>query len=107
MRVAVPAGPSLPSPSDAGGRPPPAPLVARYGPSQLGAFTAEELQRFLAPLGLDPGEVAAGGRAWRVAAPALAWELLYRVEPELYERLTAGERLHPGILDWLPRRVGR
>ena len=27
----------------------------------------------------------------------LAWELLYRLEPELYERLIAGERLHPEI----------
>ena len=38
---------------------------------------------------------------------ALAWELLYRLEPELYERLVAAERLHPGVLSWLPHGVGR
>ena len=37
----------------------------------------------------------------------LAWELLYRIEPELYERLVAAERLHPGVLAWLPRDVER
>jgi SAM-dependent methyltransferase len=37
----------------------------------------------------------------------LAWELLYRLEPELYERLVAAERLHPGVLAWLPRDVER
>ncbi len=84
----------------------PPPLASRYEPMHLGAFTDEELRRFLAPLGLEPAEVAAGGEAWRRAAPALAWELLYRVEPDLYVRLTAGERLHPGILAWLPERIG-
>jgi SAM-dependent methyltransferase len=33
----------------------------------------------------------------------LAWELLYRLEPELYDRLVSTERLHRGVLDWLPR----
>ncbi len=37
----------------------------------------------------------------------LAWELLYRLEPELYDRLAAAERLHPGILRWLPARVDK
>jgi SAM-dependent methyltransferase len=37
----------------------------------------------------------------------LAWELLYRIEPELYDRLAAAERLHPGVLAWLPRDVER
>jgi SAM-dependent methyltransferase len=37
----------------------------------------------------------------------LAWELLYRLEPELYERLVAAERLHPAVLAWLPRDVER
>ena len=32
----------------------------------------------------------------------LPWELLYRVEPELYDRLVAGERLHEGILGGCP-----
>lgn len=38
---------------------------------------------------------------------ALAWELLYRLEPELYGRLASAERLHPGVVDWLPRDVDR
>jgi 16S rRNA A1518/A1519 N6-dimethyltransferase RsmA/KsgA/DIM1 with predicted DNA glycosylase/AP lyase activity len=29
--------------------------------------------------------------------------LLYRLEPELYERLVAAERIHPAVLEWLPR----
>ena len=37
----------------------------------------------------------------------LAWELLYRLEPELYERLARAERLHPGVVDWLPHEVDR
>ncbi|MFL5798165.1 MAG: class I SAM-dependent methyltransferase [Actinomycetota bacterium] len=82
--------------------PPPAELVRRYGPENLSAFTSEELERFLGPLGVSAAEAAS---AWDRVGPALAWELLYRVEPELYDRLVAGERLHPGILDWFPRPV--
>jgi SAM-dependent methyltransferase len=37
----------------------------------------------------------------------LAWELLYRLEPELYDRLARAERLHPEVLGWLPRGVDR
>jgi SAM-dependent methyltransferase len=37
----------------------------------------------------------------------LAWELLYRLEPELYERLVSAERLHPGVIGWLPDNVER
>ena len=36
----------------------------------------------------------------------VAWELLYYKEPELYEKLVAAEALHPGIVEWLPSRVG-
>jgi ubiquinone/menaquinone biosynthesis C-methylase UbiE len=39
--------------------------------------------------------------------PGLAWELLYRLEPELYDRLATAERLHPAIVRWLPKRVNR
>jgi SAM-dependent methyltransferase len=39
--------------------------------------------------------------------PGLAWELLYRLEPELYDRLVVAERLHPDILRWLPNHVER
>jgi SAM-dependent methyltransferase len=83
-------------------------LAARYRPIDLSAFTPEELRRYMA--WLDPREVAAAptdARAWRRVSRVLGWELLYRIEPELYERLIAGEQLHPGILDWLPRRVDR
>jgi SAM-dependent methyltransferase len=38
---------------------------------------------------------------------ALAWELLYRLEPDLYDRLIGAERLHPAIVGWLPREVDR
>jgi SAM-dependent methyltransferase len=37
----------------------------------------------------------------------LAWELLYRLEPELYDRLASAERLHPGVIGWLPDNVDR
>ena len=46
-------------------------------------------------------------KAWETVAGLLAWELLYRIEPELYGRLIAGERLHPGILGWLPETIAR
>ena len=73
-------------------------LVARYGPEHLDVFTAEERERFLEPLDGEP---------WESIGAAVGWELLYRVEPELYDRLVAGERLHPGIVAWLPERVER
>jgi SAM-dependent methyltransferase len=73
-------------------------LVRRYGPEHLAVFTDEERRRFLGPL---------DGAAWDRVGPAVGWELLYRVEPELFDRLVAGERLHPGILAWLPDWVGR
>jgi SAM-dependent methyltransferase len=38
---------------------------------------------------------------------ALAWELLYRLEPDLYDRLVGAERLHPAVVGWLPRDVDR
>ena len=37
----------------------------------------------------------------------LAWELLYRLEPELYDRLSRAERIHPGVLAWLPQQIDR
>lgn len=66
------------------------PLRQRYGPADLDVLTAQEARRFIAPQMPDP----------RVDI-TLAWELLYRLEPELYERLTQAERLHPGVLAWL------
>jgi len=48
-----------------------------------------------------------GGSGDPSADVNLAWELLYRLEPELYERLVDVERIHPGVIDWLPRDIGR
>lgn len=88
--------------------PPPEPLLRRYRPADLAVFTPEERRRFLGPIdpevlnriGHDPG-------AWDLVVADVAWELLYRLEPELYGRLTAGERIHPGILEWIPQHIGR
>ena len=33
--------------------------------------------------------------------------MLYRLEPELYDRLASAERLHPGVLEWLPQTADR
>jgi SAM-dependent methyltransferase len=66
-------------------------LLARYSAADLSVFTAEEARRFL-PAGTgDPR-----------TDPVLAWELLYRLEPDLYDELASAEHLHPGILGWLP-----
>jgi SAM-dependent methyltransferase len=59
-------------------------------------FTAEEARRFLPGGDGDPRTDA-----------VLAWELLYRLDPDLYDQLASAERLHPGILSWLPRSAER
>jgi SAM-dependent methyltransferase len=59
-------------------------------------FTPEEASRFVPRGHGDPhGDVD------------LAWELLYRLEPELYDRLASAERLHPGVVGWLPGDAGQ
>ncbi|HVL81716.1 MAG TPA: class I SAM-dependent methyltransferase [Actinomycetota bacterium] len=68
------------------------PLGRRYGPEHLRVFTPEERDRFRTDVPIDE---------------STAWELLYRWEPELYDRLVAGERVHPGIWEVFPTRVGR
>jgi SAM-dependent methyltransferase len=68
----------------------------RYTAADLRVFTREETSRFV-PLGRgDPQQDI-----------TLAWELLYRLEPELYDRLATAERLHPDVVGWLPRGVNR
>jgi SAM-dependent methyltransferase len=57
-------------------------------------LTPEEARRFV---GDGPGDP-------QLDVP-LAWELLYRREPELYDRLISAERLHPAVLRWLPEGV--
>ena len=71
-------------------------LRKRYTAADVSVFTRDEASRFVPRGDGDPQNDA-----------ELAWELLYRLEPELYDRLASAERLHPGIVDWLPRGVDR
>jgi SAM-dependent methyltransferase len=59
-------------------------------------LTQAEARRFLASGTGDPRTDV-----------TLAWELLYRLEPELYDRLVGAERLHPGVIGWLPDNLER
>jgi SAM-dependent methyltransferase len=68
----------------------------RYTTADLGVLTRDEASRFVPQAGSDPQTDV-----------SLAWELLYRLEPELYDRLVSAERLHPGVLGWLPDDVDR
>ena len=74
----------------------PVELGHRYSKTDLHILNDAEKQRFLSGNDPDPQRDM-----------ALAWELLYRLEPELYERLARAERIHPSILDWLPPKVDR
>src|SRR5207302_11001225 len=70
-------------------------LIARYRPQDLSVFDTDERKRFLDPFGETALDALAGNlAAWEHIAPFVAWELLYRLEPELYDRLIAGERIH-------------
>ena len=69
-------------------------LRRRYTAADLRVLTREEASRFVPDGAGDPQ-----------TDPVLAWELLYRLEPELYDQLAAVEHLHPGVVAWLPRRV--
>jgi SAM-dependent methyltransferase len=71
-------------------------LSRRYTAADLSVFTPEEARRFIP-----------GGEGDPRTDIVLAWELLYRLEPDLYDQLASAERLHPGILDWLPRGADR
>jgi SAM-dependent methyltransferase len=71
-------------------------LRRRYTAADVGVFTQDEARRF-----------APGGARDPRTDITLAWELLYRLEPDLYERLVSAERLHPGVLGWLPHNVDR
>jgi SAM-dependent methyltransferase len=69
-------------------------LRRRYTAADLAVFTRGEASRFVPQGDGDPrGDMV------------LAWELLYRLEPGLYDRLASAERLHPGVVGWLPRGV--
>jgi SAM-dependent methyltransferase len=71
-------------------------LRSRYTPADVGVLTEAEARRFV---GIPPGDPRTD--------VTLAWELLYRLEPGLYDRLVSAERLHPGVLRWLPQHVDR
>jgi SAM-dependent methyltransferase len=71
-------------------------LRSRYAAADLRIHTRDEVRRFAPDEGCDPRDDI-----------TLAWELLYRLEPELYERMASAERLHPAIVDWLPRGTDR
>lgn len=72
------------------------PLLERYSREDLAAISADDRRHLL----ID-------GLADAQRDPGLAWELLYRLEPELYDRLITAERLHPAVVRWLPNRVER
>lgn len=71
-------------------------LHKRYTAADLSVLTDEEARRFVPAGDGDPQTDV-----------TLAWELLYRLDPELYDRLISCERLHPQIIDWLPRSADR
>ena len=71
-------------------------LRRRYTAADVDVLTQDEAQRFVPDGAGDPRTDI-----------ALAWELLYRLEPELYDRLVRAERLHPCVLGWLPHDVDR
>ena len=71
-------------------------LRQRYTTADVGILTEAEARRFLPDGSGDPRTDV-----------ELAWELLYRLEPALYDRLVTAERLHPGVLEWLPTDVER
>jgi SAM-dependent methyltransferase len=71
-------------------------LLERYSREDVAAISPEERRRLLIEDRADPQ-----------GDSGLAWELLYRLEPELYDRLVVTERLHPNILQWLPNHVER
>jgi SAM-dependent methyltransferase len=71
-------------------------LRTRYTVANLCALSEDEARRFLGGGLGDP----------QIDLP-LAWELLYRLEPELYDRLASAERLHRELVRWLPCDVDR
>ena len=71
-------------------------MRTRYTTADLSVLTRDESRRFVSEGDGDPQTDI-----------ALAWELLYRLDPELYDRLVRAERLHPAVLGSLPDEVER
>jgi SAM-dependent methyltransferase len=71
-------------------------LRSRYTAADVGVLSQDEMRRFVG-----------GGAGDPRTDVTLAWELLYRLEPGLYDRLACAERLHPAVLRWLPDNVER
>jgi SAM-dependent methyltransferase len=71
-------------------------LQKRFTAADAGVLTQDEAKRFLSGDTGDPQTDI-----------TLAWELLYRLEPELYDRLASSEWIHPEVIDWLPDNVER
>jgi SAM-dependent methyltransferase len=71
-------------------------LLERYSGEDLAAISVDDRRHLLIDDSADPQR-----------DPGVAWELLYRLEPELYDRLASAERLHPAVVRWLPNRVER
>ena len=72
------------------------PLLERYSRDDLAAIAADDRRHLLIDDSADPQR-----------DPGVAWELLYRLEPDLYDRLATAERLHPALVRWLPSQVDR
>ena len=71
-------------------------MLERYSREDLAAISVDDRCHLLIDDSADPQR-----------DPGVAWELLYRLEPELYDRLASAERLHPAVVRWLPNRVER
>lgn len=67
--------------------------IQRNVPDSSRAMFLQELRRAIPPEQAD--------RARRVVLDRLFWELTYWKTPDLYEELTEGEQLHPGIFQQL------
>jgi SAM-dependent methyltransferase len=67
----------------------------RYTAADVQILSADEARRFV---GHEPDPQV---------DLELAWQLLYRLEPELYDRMARAERIHPGVVEWLPRGIDR
>jgi ubiquinone/menaquinone biosynthesis C-methylase UbiE len=81
----------------------PAELIERVAAQMAG----EQHGRFFTEVQRDGSSEAVSG-ARRRLLDALFWELTYWKTPELYEELTEGEQLHPGIFERLaPELRGR